>query len=109
MAVAKERAVRKAALSDPSAAARAKFRFATFSHGSRGCPGYGFATMQVRERQWLLETWKAVIGMRDMQRVPALTKHPSPPCYTATRAARAMALPPCRWLSASTAPWFVGL
>ena len=46
-ALHKESAVRKAAQSDAAAAARQKYRFATFAHGSRSCPGYGFANMQV--------------------------------------------------------------
>ena len=48
-AVRKEAQVRRAAEVDPDKAGlRLKFRAAAFSHGARGCPGYGFATMQAR-------------------------------------------------------------
>ena len=46
-AVRKEQGVRMAAKLDAHSAARAKHRFAAFSHGSRACPGQGFATLQV--------------------------------------------------------------
>ena len=40
--------MRQAAEEDPKAAAlRLKYRLMPFSHGTRACPGYGFAMMQV--------------------------------------------------------------
>ena len=44
-----EASLRKAADVDAKAAAtRLKYRLMPFSHGTRACPGYGFAMMQVR-------------------------------------------------------------
>ena len=43
-----EASLRKAADVDAKAAAtRLKYRLMPFSHGTRACPGYGFAMMQV--------------------------------------------------------------